>query len=224
MTKPCVSLICTETLRLFISHFYQCRLITKTGTRGQHHYAYAYKIAFIIKCCYWCCWTSYLCTYPLTLWRGLLLSVCLSLLSQRLMITCILLCILCEHMYINNLIKKIDLEINSYWLCWTLIYQGALEVKLLAKLTTDWRKLFLTYKLSKNNAKLGIMQHALCSTGCSLNIVFFSKNLKYIPDSDLYPFPALCTQTTKRQVEHQRCSRTGRVQKDHNILRKKHNI
>ena len=43
-------------------------------------------------------------------------------------------------------------------------------------------------------------------TGCSLNIVFFSKILKYIPDSD----PYACT--TKWQVEHQRRSITGRVE------------
>ena len=33
---------------------------------------------------------------------------------------------------------------------------------------------------------------------------------------------SVCTHT--RQVEHQRCSRTGRVQKNHKIFRKKHNI
>ena len=33
---------------------------------------------------------------------------------------------------------------------------------------------------------------------------------------------SVCTPT--RQVENQRCSRTGRVQKNHKILRKKHNI
>ena len=33
---------------------------------------------------------------------------------------------------------------------------------------------------------------------------------------------SVCTLT--RQVEHQRCNRTGRVQKNHKILRKKHNI
>ena len=33
---------------------------------------------------------------------------------------------------------------------------------------------------------------------------------------------SVCTHT--RQVENQRCSRTGRVQKNHKILRKKHNI
>ena len=61
------------------------------------------------------------------------------------------------------------------------------------------------------------------STGCSLNIVvFFSKILKY---SGLFPFSlgvGVCTHT--RQVEHQRCSRTDRVQKNHKILRKKHNF
>ena len=49
------------------------------------------------------------------------------------------------------------------------------------------------------------------TTGCSLNIVFFPKN---IPDSGLHLFSlgvSVCTHT--RQVEHQRCSRTGRVQK-----------
>ena len=33
---------------------------------------------------------------------------------------------------------------------------------------------------------------------------------------------SVCTHT--RQAKHQRCSRTGRVKKNHNILRKKHNI
>ena len=49
----------------------------------------------------------------------------------------------------------------------------------------------------------------------------FSKILKYIPDSGLSRFPlivSVCTHT--RQVDHQRCSRTCRVQKNHNIFRK----
>ena len=52
---------------------------------------------------------------------------------------------------------------------------------------------------------------------------FFSKILKY---SGLWSFSAfpLCQCIPTRQVEHQRCSRTGRVQKHHKILRKKHNI
>ena len=61
-------------------------------------------------------------------------------------------------------------------------------------------------------------------TGCLLNIVFF-RRFKNIPDSCLSLFSlgvSVCTHT--RQVEHQRWSRTGRVQKNHNILRKKHNI
>ena len=49
----------------------------------------------------------------------------------------------------------------------------------------------------------------------------FSKILKYIPDSGLSQFPlggvSVCTQW---QVKHQRRSRYGRVQKNHNILRK----
>ena len=48
---------------------------------------------------------------------------------------------------------------------------------------------------------------------------------KNIPGSGLSLFSlgvSVCTHT--RQVEDQRYSRTGRVQKDHNILRKKHNI
>ena len=46
----------------------------------------------------------------------------------------------------------------------------------------------------------------------------FSKILIYFPDSVF----SRCTNT--RQVEHQRCSRTGRVLKNHKVLRKKHNI
>ena len=54
------------------------------------------------------------------------------------------------------------------------------------------------------------------ATGCSLNIVFFPKILEY---SGLWPFSvfpygvSVCTHT--RQVEYQRCGRTGRIQKNH---------
>ena len=59
-------------------------------------------------------------------------------------------------------------------------------------------------------------------TGCSLNIVFFFENFKIIFRTlASLGFPALCTRTTKWQVEHQCCSRTGSVQKIHKILRKK---
>ena len=54
---------------------------------------------------------------------------------------------------------------------------------------------------------------ALCEWMCSC---VFSKILRYILDSGLSRFPlgvSVCTQ-------HQRCSRTSRVQKNHNILRK----
>ena len=58
-------------------------------------------------------------------------------------------------------------------------------------------------------------------TGCSLNIVFLSKDFRIFRTLAFLCFPlvsVLCTHT--RQVEHQRCSRTGRVQKNHKILRK----
>ena len=75
----------------------------------------------------------------------------------------------------------------------------------------SWREMF---GLMNNSAS----SHSTPSgsgTGCSLNIMFFSKILKY---SELFPFSVFprcqCVNTT-RQVEHQRCSRTGRVQKNH---------
>ena len=49
---------------------------------------------------------------------------------------------------------------------------------------------------------------------------FFSKILIYIPDSGLSWFPLGVSVCTQWQVKHQHCSRTGRVKKNHNILRK----
>ena len=54
---------------------------------------------------------------------------------------------------------------------------------------------------------------------------FFPQIFKNIPDSGLSLLSlsvSVCTHT--RQVENQRCSRFGGVQKNHKILRKKHNI
>ena len=52
--------------------------------------------------------------------------------------------------------------------------------------------------------------------------VFF-RRFENIPDSGIFSLGvSVCTHT--RQVENQRCCRTGRVQKNHKILRKKHNI
>jgi len=48
----------------------------------------------------------------------------------------------------------------------------------------------------------------------------FSKILNYIPDSGLSGFPLGVSVCTQWQVEHQRCSRTCRVKKKHNILQK----
>ena len=64
-----------------------------------------------------------------------------------------------------------------------------------------------------------------------IKLCVFSKILKYIPDSGLSRvslssvYIGLHALTTKWQVEqHKRCSTTGRVQKNHNILGKKHNF
>ena len=52
-------------------------------------------------------------------------------------------------------------------------------------------------------------------TGCSLNIVFFSEDFEIF--RTLFSLGAsVCTHT--RQVEHQRCGRTGRVQKNHKLM------
>ena len=48
----------------------------------------------------------------------------------------------------------------------------------------------------------------------------FKKIFKFILDSGLSRFPLGVSVCTQWQVEHQRCSRTGRVQKNHNIVRK----
>ena len=51
-------------------------------------------------------------------------------------------------------------------------------------------------------------------TGFSLNIVFFTEFLKIF--RTLFSL-GVSVRTHTRQVENQRCSRTGRVQKNHNI-------
>ena len=79
--------------------------------------------------------------------------------------------------------------------------------------TAMFENMLLNNKLI--TGKSNIHRHILPSyTGCSLNIVFFTKILDY---SGLLPFSVF---SHTRQVEHQRCSRTGRVQKNHKILRK----
>ena len=97
-----------------------------------------------------------------------------------------------------------------------LIYVRRIEKKnQIPDLWSQWRVVFICY--------IDIPLKRAC-TGCSLNIVFFSKILKYsgLCFSLFSLAVSVCTHT--RQVEHQCCSRTGRVQKNHQILRKKHNI
>ena len=59
-------------------------------------------------------------------------------------------------------------------------------------------------------------------SGCSLNTAFFTKILKYIPDSGLSRFTLGVNVRKKndRSNTSSTCSRTGRVQKNHNIYRK----
>ena len=61
---------------------------------------------------------------------------------------------------------------------------------------------------------IAYLEFIILHTGCSLNIVFFRRFFN-IPDSGFSLFSlgvSVCTHT--RQVENQRCSRTGRVQKN----------
>ena len=56
--------------------------------------------------------------------------------------------------------------------------------------------------------------------GCKMYRVFFEYCVfANIPDSGLSRFPLGGRVCTQWQVKHQHCSRTGRVQKNHNILR-----
>ena len=77
---------------------------------------------------------------------------------------------------------------------------------------------FLSFASGDSAKDLKIENLTIYYTECSLNIVFFSNVLKYIPDSGLSWFTlSVCTQW---QVKHQRCSRSCRVQKIHNIFRR----
>ena len=86
------------------------------------------------------------------------------------------------------------------------------------------KKIFLVHKKpvffgNKDNNNLKRSKNY--NTGCSLIVVFYFRRFKNIPDSGLSLFSlsvSVCTHTM--QVELKRCSRTGRVQKNHKILRK----
>ena len=62
-------------------------------------------------------------------------------------------------------------------------------------------------------------------TGCSLNIVFFSEDYKIFRTLAFLCFSlvSVCVHTHPAGRTHQRFSRAGRVQKNSEILRKKHN-
>ena len=83
-----------------------------------------------------------------------------------------------------------------------------------------WCRIFVTIKKHSYSICTYVRRSRLC-TGCSLNIMFFSKILKYSGVLPFSVFPRcqyMCTHT--RHVEHQRCSRTRRFQKNRKILRK----
>ena len=112
------------------------------------------------------------------------------------------------------LLRKINLNQNSY--------------STVAKLGTYvYCKKIYIYYMHYNTHYLFIIINRFChnkakSTGCSLNIVFFRKFLKYILDSGLSRFflgvyTGLKAWTTRWQVKDQRCSRTGTVKKNYNI-------
>ena len=107
-------------------------------------------------------------------------------------------------------------------------YYNRIKNKFLESLSVS-HSLFTSLSLSYPSLSLFVK----CSNRLLFYRVFiyycvFSKILK---DSGLLPFSVFprcqwvyLVYTHTRQVEHQRCSRTGRVQKNHKILRKKHNI
>ena len=73
----------------------------------------------------------------------------------------------------------------------------------------NWMQMHAAEAVSRQSPRL-----LTSTTGCSLNIVFFSEDFKNIPNSDLSLFSLLvsvCTHT------RQRCSITDRVQKNNNI-------
>ena len=61
-------------------------------------------------------------------------------------------------------------------------------------------------------------------TGCSLNIVFFSKILKYIPDSGLTRFPLGVSVCTQWQVKPQRLQQNWQSSEKSQHFKEKHNI
>ena len=81
-------------------------------------------------------------------------------------------------------------------------------------LETPARQTFVAKQIKDADNAVGVVGR----TGCSLNILLFWKILKHWVS--LFSLGVSVCTHNNRQVEHQRCSRTGRVQKNHQILRK----
>ena len=69
-------------------------------------------------------------------------------------------------------------------------------------------------------AKRWVRQYNMSVTGCSSNIVFFSKDFRIFRTLVFLCFPSVSVCVHTHRSNPSACSRTGRVQKNHNILRK----
>ena len=118
----------------------------------------------------------------------------------------------------------------SHWLTDQVVCYSTYRVTLDSKIGSDsrpmlYRRIRSIVEPVTNRTCLWFLNHGNPKYSVFINYFFFQKNLIY---SGLWPFSVFprcqCMCTHARQVEHQRCSRTGRVQKKYNILRKKYNI
>jgi len=110
------------------------------------------------------------------------------------------------------------------WVKKELGYRDATASKIIRKISLDLGWGDKTLKLVQNNG-IGLLLKGHSTYRVFIKYCIIFEDFKNIPDSCLSLFylgVIVCTHT--RQVEHQLFSRTGRVQKNHKILRKKHNI
>ena len=123
-------------------------------------------------------------------------------------------CCRCDGMR-NHGCKKVKEELG---------YRDATASKIIRKISLDLGWGDKTLKLVQNNG-IGLLLKGHSTYRVFIKYCIIFEDFKNIPDSCLSLFylgVIVCTHT--RQVEHQLFSRTGRVQKNHKILRKKHNI
>ena len=142
-----------------------------------------------------------------------------------------------QQSLIDFAIKKINIRLQKYFLrasiqnirCVHGLLQSRLEHRTEQSKNEKKNILFspCSRKLNATNLtvinlfQLGLKKIFFFSFVVSMPCGSLSKILKY---SELWPFSffplCLCVCTSTRQLEHQNCSRTGRVEKNHKILRK----